>query len=69
MQLEAEVKGMDVYPNPIGDGLELKVDFYTDELEQSGWNSISIDITSLPTGAYLLTDNLGNVKRFVKVRE
>ncbi|MEM9888237.1 MAG: T9SS type A sorting domain-containing protein, partial [Bacteroidota bacterium] len=37
-----------------------------EDLNATGWNTISIDIANLPTGTYLLLDASGNTQRFIK---
>ncbi|MEL6945311.1 MAG: T9SS type A sorting domain-containing protein, partial [Bacteroidota bacterium] len=39
------------------------------DLRNTGWNTMSIDIQILPAGTYILLDKQGNSKRFVKARE
>ncbi|MEM6697740.1 MAG: SdrD B-like domain-containing protein, partial [Bacteroidota bacterium] len=60
-ELTKEFVIMDIHSRSV---LQVKQD-----LNNTGWNTMSIDIRALPAGTYILLDKQGNSKRFVKAAE
>ncbi|MEM1328889.1 MAG: T9SS type A sorting domain-containing protein [Bacteroidota bacterium] len=51
------------------DALGRRVLQVTQDITSKGWQQVSIDISSLPVGTYLLFDEQGNSKQFIKIEE